>query len=87
MELEHKRSILKCFVSIIDLRFPFSFFFFGIFVLLFGPHVPMSHFLIIMNDSVSCRFQRIRNFHKISSLCGTMMRANDMPYLKNVLVR
>ena len=43
---------------------------------------------IFMSDSVSCRFQGIRNFLKISGRCGTMTWwPNDMQCLKNVLVR
>lgn len=30
-----------------------------------GPYFVMLHFLIILNNAVSCRFQRIRNFHNI----------------------
>ena len=64
MELEHKRSKLRCFASIIVLEICFSClfvcFFFLLVMLAGGPHLPMSHFLIFMNDSVSCQFQRIR---------------------------
>ena len=61
MELERKRSRLKCFVSIIDLRFASRVpFIFGLFVLLFGPHFPMSYFLndlMILFHVGSCAFE------------------------------
>ena len=56
--------------------------FFKLFVMVAGLHFPMSHFLIIVNDSVSCRFQRIRNVHNVSNQCGTMTWANDMQFFK-----
>ena len=42
------------------LRFAFRVCFFFLVMLAGGPHFPTSHFLIFMNDSVSCQFQRIR---------------------------
>ena len=36
--------------------------------MLAGLNFAMAHFLIIMNGSVSCRFLRIRNVHKIGPL-------------------
>jgi len=83
MELEHKRPRLRCFVSTIVLKICFSCSYsFLLFVMLAGPHFAISHFLIVVNDSVSCRFQRIRNFHKISSHCGTMTWVNNMQCFK-----
>ena len=49
MELEHKRSRLRSFVSIIVLKICLSCLFLLTFVILAGPHLAMSHFLIIVN--------------------------------------
>ena len=48
MELEHKRSRLRSFVSIV-LKICLSFLHLFTFVILAGPHFAISHFLIIMN--------------------------------------
>ena len=66
----------------INVRFSFHVSIFCTFFVLAGPHFPMSHFLIIVNDSVSCRFQCIRNLQNISSHCGTMTRVNEMQCFK-----
>ena len=49
MDLEHKRSRLRSFVSIIVLKICLSCLHLFTFVILAGPHLAMSHFLIIEN--------------------------------------
>ena len=78
MKVEHERSRMRPFVSTIVLKICFSCLHFFSFVILDVPHFAMSHFVIFMNLFVSCRFQGIRNFHKISGHCGTTTWANDM---------
>ena len=58
--------------------------FFKLSVMLAGPHPVMAYFLIIMNDSVSCQFQRIRSFRKIISHRGTMTLANDVQWVEGL---
>ena len=79
MKLEHKRSSLRSFVSIIVLKICFSCLDFLLLVILAGPHFAMSHFLIIMN---LFRFMLALAHSKFpqnfSSHRGTMTWANDM---------
>ena len=42
-----------------------------------------SFFCLLWIYFVSCWFQRIRNFHKISTHCGTMTWANDLQQCDN----
>ena len=83
MKLEHKRSSLRSFVSIILPKICFScldFFTFGYLSWATLCDVAFSDYY---KSIVSCWLQRIQNFNTISTHCGTMTWANDMQQCDN----